>query len=983
MSHESDIKFGQVAVGLGFLSKEEMERSLDELAKNGQSPGLMEHLRRQGLLSDGKIQKILGRLHAKVMQCPKCGARYIYKDAVPDDRLVCRRCRTALAPAGDDSPDAFSLIGKTIAQCRIESKIGEGGMGAIYKGMHVGLGRPVAVKILPARIHRNEEYVKRFVKEARAAAQLDHPNIVSVYDVGIVKAAGGFSYIVMQYIDGESLQQRLEREHRLDVHEATRIMRDAVEGLAAAHSKRIIHRDIKPGNILLAKDGSVKVTDFGLAKSLSDSASITVTGQLLGTPGYMSPEQARGEKVDARSDIYSLGVTYYHCLCGVLPYVGTSIDVIRRHADEAGVPPVRELDPSIPEEVALLLARMVEKDPARRYQTATDLKADLNQVLLGKRPYFFIAGASGGQQPLSGMQPLSGITSGVRGPQPSSPDVAAATLPTGLLGTLLVALVILAAAEGLLLYRSFRPLNGPPQITSDPQAGVRIAHLRNTVGALARSTPDSADQDLAAIVDGLERIEKFLEHRSSPEWLKKTQEARKTINEIVASRFTTLDQEAQTLIDALRFDEAAAMYREATDLGISAVTQLAQTRLAEIDTKKSVLLSEMTDRLREIRSQADKGKLYTARRSFRKFQDVYPLPARNLFGPDLVAEHAKLAALLDTKTAVIRIAPGDAGDVTTLTEALTLASQETQPITIELPEAITLQENLEGVPWEKLRSVPLTVVGTGPTRPTIAWPAPPAAQPDKAVHLRVEGQRTFRNLVFVGATPWPKLGAQASILVPGYGADARFENCEFRSFDTALEVQSGERPGIPSAARFKNCVFLANRVALRFQSLPGDHPVQHELALDHCVFYGVPDGVALYERAQANSESSWKLTLRNTAFCELGTVLATEFVDCTEKDDPGLLQVDADFNAYYNVANFFLPLGAVRPRRRDARITDFVKWRLWMRTDGNSLFGKDPAFENTAAFDFRLSRKSPLRRKGENNTPIGLLTGDTEPASPE
>ena len=208
-------------------------------------------------------------------------------------------------------------IGRRIGQCLIEKKLGEGGMGMVYLAKHMTLHKHVAVKILRPNLPTDVNGVERFIREARATASLEHPNIVHVYDAG---KQNGIYYIVMQFVEGESLGRRLKRERRLSVTEAVSIFRAACAGISHAHSKGIIHRVIMADNFLLGDDGRVKIVDFGLARVLEGDASVSRTGTIVGSPSFMSPEQALGKRLDERTDVYSLGATFYQTITGVPPF---------------------------------------------------------------------------------------------------------------------------------------------------------------------------------------------------------------------------------------------------------------------------------------------------------------------------------------------------------------------------------------------------------------------------------------------------------------------------------------------------------------------------------------------------------------------------------------------------------------------------------------------------------------------------------------
>lgn len=252
--------------------------------------------------------------------------------------------------------------------------IGSGGMANVYKARCHRLNRLVAVKILKSDLAENADFRRRFRDESRAVAQLSHANIVSVYDVS---TSGETEYIVMELIDGITLKQYMERRGRMDWRESLHFITQIMRGLSHAHSRGIIHRDIKPQNIMVLRDGSVKVADFGIA--CLANASQTLTQEALGSVHYISPEQARGDRIDARSDIYSAGVVLYEMLTGRLPFEGDSaVSVAIQHLSSVPLAP-RDIDPDIPEPLELICMKAMNSDPDKRYPTADAMLEDLEK----------------------------------------------------------------------------------------------------------------------------------------------------------------------------------------------------------------------------------------------------------------------------------------------------------------------------------------------------------------------------------------------------------------------------------------------------------------------------------------------------------------------------------------------------------------------------------------------------------------------------
>lgn len=274
--------------------------------------------------------------------------------------------------------EARSVIGTVLSdRYRLESKLGSGGMSTVYLARDETLERLVAVKVLHREVSDRPDQIERFRREARAVAQLSHPNVVGVIDAG---EDGGYPYIVFEYVEGETLKQRIGRLGRLPLDEAAAYAIETGRGLAAAHARSLVHRDVKPQNVLIDSEGRAKVTDFGIARSL-DTAGLTATGRVLGTTDYVSPEQAMGHAVDARSDIYSLGVVLYEMLIGDVPFhADTQVGVAMKHVQQA-LPDVQRKRPEISAALAAVVDASVAKDPDHRYPHMQAMLRDLEAAL--------------------------------------------------------------------------------------------------------------------------------------------------------------------------------------------------------------------------------------------------------------------------------------------------------------------------------------------------------------------------------------------------------------------------------------------------------------------------------------------------------------------------------------------------------------------------------------------------------------------------
>ena len=373
-----------------------------------------------------------------------------------------------------------------IGEFRIIKKLGEGGMGAVYHAEQTGEEREVALKLLPAHLARNNDLVARFKREALVSSRLDHPNIVRGLAVGEDR---GQHYFAMEYVKGHGLDEVIEKDGPLPVDRAIAIMKQACEGLAAAHEAGVIHRDIKPANIMIAAGDVVKIADLGLVKQTDDEATrLTVTGSGMGTPSYMPPEQAKSAKhVDVRSDIYALGVTFYHMLTGDLPYKGeTAYEVIESHESGRHKSP-KSLRPEISTAVELIIEKMMARKPENRFQQVTEVLSALDR-----------ATGSAVAEIVQAQKEAKGATWYVRAPKGEKEVVYKLDEKT------LRTLVRQGKVHRKAVYRmgeegEFRPLGAFPQLGQLPAKGSAAA-------AQGKKTADKAKrgQELRSLYDGLE-----------------------------------------------------------------------------------------------------------------------------------------------------------------------------------------------------------------------------------------------------------------------------------------------------------------------------------------------------------------------------------------------------------------------------------------------------------------------------------------------
>ncbi len=303
-----------------------------------------------------------------------------------------------------------------IGHYTIVSELGRGGMGVVYKAHEESLNRFVAIKVLGEHLCTDPTFVARFVREAQAAAAISHPNIIQIFFIG---EDDGRHYFVMEYVSGKSLLAMVREEGRIDNPRAAQFMLQAANGLAVAHDKGFVHRDIKPANLMVDERGLLKIADFGLALPQDAATRLTATGMLMGTPGYLSPEQCRGEAVDRRTDIYSLGVTFFELLSGHTPFHADSPLALLRKILEEEPPDIASLSHTVDPETSRIVHRMIAKDPGKRYQDCHELAADLERLLDAAGAKRAPAGIAGMRGAAAGAMAAAGDEQTTRLPGPA------------------------------------------------------------------------------------------------------------------------------------------------------------------------------------------------------------------------------------------------------------------------------------------------------------------------------------------------------------------------------------------------------------------------------------------------------------------------------------------------------------------------------------------------------------------------------------
>ncbi len=493
------------------------------------------------------------------------------------------------------------------------SKLGEGGMGAVYKGRQVSLDRTVAVKILSPRLAKSPGYTERFLREAHIAAKLNHANIVNVIDTG---STDKYYYMVMEYVEGTTLRQIVKEKGALGEKRALQAIVQVARALAWAHGHGIIHRDVKPDNIMIDVEGTVKLCDLGLARQEdAEAAMLTQSGTMVGTPHYVSPEQARGERdLDGRTDIYSLGATLYHAVTGKPPFGGTSAAVVMtKHLTEQ-VPWPSEVNPAVSENLGLLIQKMMAKDRNDRYQTAGELIEDIQRVTDGKAPdtgmvdahKSSVAGAAAAKaSPRAGK---AGEAARRRAPEKKKPMGLIIGIGAGVLAVILAIFLMSGPGEKP---PPAQPPDGQTVVTtSDPkpdpdQPRGKAEELFEYAANWEKKHPEDYD-------GALERYRHVVKNAAGTVWEMKARDAIETLaskrDETAGKEFEKLAVKADALAAAGDYDGAIAVYAN-LPAGFEAVLKpRAGGAVAELAKAAAVRIRTATDAAEKLSAEGEPAK---------------------------------------------------------------------------------------------------------------------------------------------------------------------------------------------------------------------------------------------------------------------------------------------------------------------------------------------------------------------------------------
>ena len=324
---------------------------------------------------------------AHLQKCRSCTHEFRAPASLIGKQVACPHCRRPMAMVANLVANEDKLVGQVIGGCRLIRRLGAGAIGVVYEAEQLSVGRKVAVKMLSSKAANDQKVVQRFQREAKLCAQIQHPNVVSVYDCGFER---GVHYLIMEYVDGTTLAGMVDERDRLPWREATKLILQVARGVEHAHGLGIVHRDIKPANILVSTDGNAKLADLGLAKQLEDERNITadeglgltMQGVALGSPAYMPPEQIRSAKdVTPASDLYALGASFYQLVTGVLPFDGRTAPEVMTKVLRETAKPIVELVNDVPPAIVAFIDRTLSKDPAGRPADASRFIVELEDAM--------------------------------------------------------------------------------------------------------------------------------------------------------------------------------------------------------------------------------------------------------------------------------------------------------------------------------------------------------------------------------------------------------------------------------------------------------------------------------------------------------------------------------------------------------------------------------------------------------------------------
>ncbi|NOZ23339.1 MAG: protein kinase [Planctomycetes bacterium] len=894
-----------------------------------------------------------------LIACPKCGARYDGTRVRPGAKVRCRKCKTvfeATVPVFPPKPKPDKLVGRKIGGYEVLSKIGVGGIGAVYKARQLSLDRIVAFKTLKPEFAQNEAFITRLKREARSSAQISHSNIVQTYDVGQDQ---GVSFIAMEFVEGQTLQDKLSREGGVQVEFAVDVLEQAAKALAFAYQAGIVHRDIKPDNLMITTDGTIKVADFGLAKRIDVDVSLTQSGTIVGTPRYMSPEQGNGDPLDFRSDIYSLGASIYHALAGVPPFdAPTAMAVIVKHINDP-LPPLRAMAPQVPPKLARVIERMMAKDPADRYQTPDDLlaaAADVKATLAED-----IAAVERGEvedetvvvDPTARTQPA--VTKPVKVKTRARRRGRRAVVWA--LAALGVAVVLLVVAQVV------RDREREAEIAADLQQRIAAAQdfhneerFQDAINAFDGFPPDGAP--------------------NCEMWKAKAQEQRDRYLGLARKKFEIQASKAEAAVENQEFSQAQAVYEDILEsFGVPTIVDEAKQRLDKVLAKQEKAVNQVVTKLeREIRT---KGSDSAAAQDL--YSKIRVLKGDTRLSAPLEERLEKVAERIREERGgakILYVSKKGKGDYRSVDEALHKIFKDD---TIEIRDSEVYEEpHLVS----SVRNV--TLRGAAGQSPVIRPRFSGGGGKGGGLHdllLRLPAVRmgrgcTLENLIFDFSR------TSGGILLQGDG-DSTLRSCAIlgiRTFGVAVGAKLG--PGKaegPGTLKVTDCIFTAVRgmgrggpPPPRVIALNYSEGQRIDLEFTHNVVCG---GVVFTVRPIGNAKS--RLVVDSNIF--ESNALLTLSMGSTVRSPRTFF----DYNCYSNgPKDFYGEMPELRGRFRRpfhmmdvvGRVTRFEAWCERTKGDRHSIL-KPAGLRNPESGDFRLAADSPCLARGRDKSDIGLLTG--------
>jgi serine/threonine-protein kinase len=588
-ANKSDYTFGQIAIRENFLSFEQVKECLD----------------------------IQSKLRTLGIEPKKLGEILIEKGYLTPDKAV------AIAKLQVQSVSSSSKL--VIPGYELISRIGQGAMGTVYKAKQVSMDRVVAIKVLSSRYSKDRTFVERFLREARAVAKLNHENIITGIDVG---EANGHHYFVMEFVDGAPVTSLMKRDGRIDEQRCLRIAIQVARALSHAHKNGIVHRDIKPENVMLTATGAAKLCDLGLAKQTKGDAEVTMDGTSVGTPNYISPEQARGEdKIDIRSDIYSLGASLYHMAVGAPPFSGANpMVVMTKHVTDFPEPPKKRC-PALSEGYSGLVMKMMQKRREDRPQDPEALIHDLERLLNGEP----IAASTAHRAAAAASAPRAVTHHGHRPPTSVILPLRQSSSPAGLIAMVVIGVIAISAAVIFFSggsetgpVKSVTPpppkqviVNGPPGLDPEERARATVKSFRELHDPQFGNTskPERFTEPYATILDMIEKTRKANDFAAQRVWQEELASYTKRVNALIGSQYYgPIKAKAEEHFNASRYQKALEELSRFEDV-YKYFRNDGKVEFTQPGREHADLVKKVTDNLNDayLKSKMDASKAFNAK----------------------------------------------------------------------------------------------------------------------------------------------------------------------------------------------------------------------------------------------------------------------------------------------------------------------------------------------------------------------------------